>query len=71
MIAGGISSVDDLNFIWGFRRCIPQLGSAIWKNKVSIADIYESMVKFNSEGLVVVIIVDQHDQILGQVYMNN
>ena len=36
IIAGGISSIDDLEFIWGFRKCIPQLGSAIWKRKVLI-----------------------------------
>jgi phosphoribosylformimino-5-aminoimidazole carboxamide ribonucleotide (ProFAR) isomerase len=39
IIAGGISSLDDLQYIWGFPKAIPQLGSAIWKHKISIADL--------------------------------
>ena len=36
IIAGGISSVDDLEFLWSFDKCVPQLGSAIWKRKISL-----------------------------------
>lgn len=60
IIAGGILSIEDLNFIWGFKRCIPQLGSAIWKNKLTISDIYSSLVKLNKDGLIVSIIVDEN-----------
>ena len=34
IIAGGITSLDDLEFIWGFPKALPQLGSAIWKRKI-------------------------------------
>lgn len=34
IIAGGVSSLDDLRFIWGFPKAVPQLGSAIWKHKI-------------------------------------
>ena len=36
IIAGGISSLSDLQFIWGFEKCVPQLGSALWKKKIDI-----------------------------------
>ncbi len=70
IIAGGISSVEDLDFIWGFKRCIPQLGSAIWKRKITLGDIYKRLVKWNRDGLVVTIVVDQFENVLGQVYLN-
>lgn len=36
IIAGGISNIDDLEFVWGFAKCVPQLGSALWKKKITI-----------------------------------
>lgn len=36
IIAGGITNIDDVEFIWGFDKCVPQLGSAIWKRKIQI-----------------------------------
>jgi hypothetical protein len=40
IIAGGITSINDLRYVWGFKKCIPQLGSAIWKKKILISDIF-------------------------------
>lgn len=48
IIAGGISSLDDLEYIWGFPKAVPQLGSAIWKNKISVADICNKLINFNN-----------------------
>ena len=39
IIAGGISSLEDLDFIWSFPKVVPQLGSAIWKKKVEVPDL--------------------------------
>ena len=39
IIAGGISSMEDLEFIWGFNKTVPQLGSAIWKNKIAVSKL--------------------------------
>jgi phosphoribosylformimino-5-aminoimidazole carboxamide ribonucleotide (ProFAR) isomerase len=49
IIAGGISSLDDLKYIWGFPKAVPQLGSAIWKHKISISDLCNSIINFNSD----------------------
>lgn len=70
IIAGGVTSVDDLEFLWSFDRCIPQLGSAIWKNKISIGEIYCSMMHWDHFGLVPAIIQHQNGQVLGLVWMN-
>lgn len=47
IIAGGIASVEDLEFVWGFGKCVPQLGSAIWKGNISIGNIYQRMVRYD------------------------
>lgn len=36
IIAGGISSVEDLELIWSYPKTVPQLGSALWKNKIAV-----------------------------------
>ncbi|ATZ80961.1 bifunctional phosphoribosyl-AMP cyclohydrolase/phosphoribosyl-ATP pyrophosphatase protein [Bodo saltans virus] len=70
-IAGGVSSLDDLNFLWSFGgRVVPQLGSAIWKNALSIGDIYCSMVKFDENGLIPASIVNDDGKQLAIVYLN-
>lgn len=69
IIAGGISTVDDLEFLWSFDKVIPQLGSAIWKDKLSVGDIYNAMTRtifYN----VPTIIQDVHGRVKGQVYLN-
>jgi phosphoribosylformimino-5-aminoimidazole carboxamide ribonucleotide (ProFAR) isomerase len=56
IIAGGVSSLEDLHFIWGFPKAVPQLGSAIWKQKLQLAEILFEVVRFNEQGLVPAIV---------------
>lgn len=70
IIAGGISNIDDMEFIWGFGKCVPQLGSAIWKRKVLIGEIYVRMVRFDENLLVPAVIQDRFGKNLGLVYLN-
>lgn len=70
IIAGGISSIDDLEFVWGFRKCIPQLGSAIWKRKILIGEIYSKMVRFNENNLIPSVIQNKYGKNLGLIYLN-
>lgn len=70
IIAGGISSIEDIEYLWGFEKCVPQLGSAIWKRKVLIGDIYRKMIRFNEHGLVPAVIQDIHKKNLGLIYLN-
>jgi len=65
IIAGGISTLDDLEFIWGFPKTIPQLGSAIWKNKITIVQIYDKLINFDQNGLCPAIITDSTGTLLG------
>jgi hypothetical protein len=65
IIAGGITSLDDLDFIWGFPKAVPQLGSAIWKNKISLCDIITRIINFNEDGLIPSIISSSTGKILG------
>jgi phosphoribosylformimino-5-aminoimidazole carboxamide ribonucleotide (ProFAR) isomerase/phosphoribosyl-ATP pyrophosphohydrolase/broad-specificity NMP kinase len=66
-IAGGVSSIDDMEFLWNFDRVIPQLGSAIWKNKISIGDIYSAITNY---AVTPAIIQDIHGVNKGLIYMN-
>ncbi len=47
IIAGGITSEEDLEFIWGFPKAVPQLGSAIWKGKIHVSSLLCSITRFN------------------------
>ncbi|CAF1468962.1 unnamed protein product [Rotaria sp. Silwood1] len=69
-IAGGISTLDDLEYLWSFDRVVPQLGSAIWKNKLTIGSIFNSMINFNDNGTVSAIIQDVNGPVKGLCYMN-
>lgn len=69
-IAGGISTLDDLEYLWSFSRVIPQLGSAIWKNKITIGNLFNSMTNFDEKGLVSAIIQDVNGPVKGLCYMN-
>ena len=71
IIAGGITSLDDLRFLWSFERVIPQLGSAIWTNKLSIGDVFNEMINYDNEGKIPAIIQDIHGRVKGQVYVNS
>lgn len=70
IIAGGISNIEDLEFLWSFERVIPQLGSAIWKNKITIGQIYSSMGKYDKDNIMPSIIQDKYGMVKGLVYMN-
>lgn len=70
IIAGGVSSIQDVEFLWGFGKCVPQLGSAIWKKKISLAQIYSRLVRFGPDGLVPAVIQDKHHKNLGLIYLD-
>lgn len=46
IIAGGIASMDDLEFLWSLPKVVPQVGSLIWKDVVSVGQIYSGLLKF-------------------------
>lgn len=69
-IAGGISSLDDLEYLWSFNRVIPQTGSAIWKNQLTIGNIFNSMSHFDENGLIPAIIQDISGPVKGLCFMN-
>ncbi|CAF3438872.1 unnamed protein product [Rotaria socialis] len=69
-IAGGISTMDDLEYLWSFNRIIPQLGSAIWKKKLTIGSIFNGMINFDGNGTVSSIIQDLNGLVKGLCYMN-
>ena len=69
IIAGGLTTLDDLEFLWSLG-VIPQLGSAIWKNKLKIGEVYNAMIRWSPDGLVPTIIQDKHGLVKGLVYMN-
>ena len=70
IIAGGISTLDDLEYLWSFNKIIPQLGSAIWTNVVGVGELYNAMIRFDGDNKVPAIIQDVHGRVKGQVYMN-
>ena len=70
-IAGGITTIDDLKYIWSFPKLIPQLGSAIWKGDISIGQLYCAMAKWDENNLISCVIQNKNGLVLGQVYMNS
>jgi phosphoribosyl-AMP cyclohydrolase/phosphoribosyl-ATP pyrophosphohydrolase/uncharacterized protein related to proFAR isomerase len=70
-IAGGITTLDDLEYLWSFYRVIPQIGSAIWKNQLTIGSIFNAMINFNEYGIVSAIIQDLNGPVKGLCYMNS
>lgn len=72
IIAGGITSMDDLEFLWGFEKCVPQLGSAIWKGKIKLGEIYKALVSYDKNGLVPAVIrTSPNGHVAGLVYLNS
>lgn len=69
-IAGGISSINDLNFLWSFERVIPQLGSVIWKNILTVGDVMSEMARYDEKGLIPAIVQNTANKTLGLVWMN-
>lgn len=62
--------MDDLEFIWGFPKTVPQLGSAIWKNKISVVKLLCKIVKFGHHGICPAIITSESGKVLGEVFLN-
>lgn len=71
IIAGGITNLDDLAFLWSLDRVIPQLGSAIWKGTILPGDLYVAMTNFDSQGLVPAVIQDTNGICKGLVYLDD
>ncbi len=69
-IGGGISTLDDLEYLWSFSRVIPLLGSAIWKKRLTIGSIFNRMIHFDHQGIVSAIIQDRNGLVKGLCYMN-
>lgn len=75
-IAGGISSIEDMEFIWSLGEksqkviAIPQLGSAIWKGKLSIGEIYCAMLSATDESEIPAIIQSNDGKVKGLIYLN-
>ena len=69
-IGGGITTIDDLEYLWSFHRVIPVIGSAIWKNKLTIGNIFNRMINFDENGLVSAVIQDKNGIVKGLCYMN-
>lgn len=70
-IAGGITTISDLKYIWSFPKLIPQLGSAIWKNDISLGELYNAMAKWDENNLINCVIQNKNGLVLGVVYMND
>jgi phosphoribosyl-AMP cyclohydrolase len=59
-----------VEYLWSFSRLIPLLGSAIWKNKLTIGKIFNSMINFDNNGIVSAIIQDVNGSVKGSSYMD-
>ena len=70
IIAGGITSLEDLKFLWRFERVVPQVGSAIWKNKIKIGDIFNEIANYDDKGLIPAVIKSNTNIVKGQFYLN-
>lgn len=70
IVAGGITSLDDLKFLWSFDRVIPQLGSAIWKGKIAPGDIIAEAANYDEHELLPTVISTSAGKVKGLVYLN-
>lgn len=64
IIAGGITDLTDLDYIWGFPKAVPQLGSALWKGKIQPSQILNRLISFDHRGLSPAIITDSTGNLL-------
>jgi phosphoribosyl-AMP cyclohydrolase len=65
-----LSTLDDLEYLWSFSRLITLLGSGIWKNKLPIGGIFNSMINSDNNGIVFAIIQDVNGPVNGLSYMD-
>eukprot|EP00826_Nyctotherus_ovalis_P052046 TRINITY_DN6554_c0_g1_i13.p1 TRINITY_DN6554_c0_g1~~TRINITY_DN6554_c0_g1_i13.p1 ORF type:complete len:1230 (-),score=383.40 TRINITY_DN6554_c0_g1_i13:120-3809(-) len=70
IIAGGIASLDDLEFLWSFPRIVPQLGLAVWRKKILLGELYAAMARYNGEGLINAVVQDINGMVKGVVWLN-
>lgn len=70
IVAGGITSLEDLDLIWSYPKTVPQLGSALWKGNISVPELLCNLVQFNQEGLCPAIVSSQSGKVLGEFYLN-
>lgn len=76
IIAGGISTIEDVEYLWSLDgRVVPQLGSAIWKNKIDVGQLVASMVSYdqqlqNGVSIAPAIVQGKDGRVKGLVWMN-
>ena len=70
IIAGGISSMEDLQFIWSFPKTLPQLGSAIWKKKIDVSEVLCRIIEFKSNDICPAVISTESGKLLGEVFLD-
>ena len=70
-IGGGVSTIEDLEYLWSFDRVIPIIGSCLWKNKLTVANLFNQMIHFNEQNLCPAVIQDKNGLVKGLCYVNN
>lgn len=71
IIAGGVSSLDDCEFLWALdERVVPQLGSAIWRQRIEPGELMERMVDYDASGLAPAAVQDKNGCVRGIVWMD-
>ena len=71
VIAGGITSLDDLEFLWSLDRVVPQVGSALWTGRFTAGQVYSAMATFDPHTRTVVAVLQHTDgTVLGVVHMD-
>lgn len=63
--------MDDLRFLWRFDRVVPQVGSAIWKNKIRIGEIFSEMGNYDEKGLIPAVIKSNTGMVKGQMFLDS
>ena len=69
IIAGGITTIDDLKYLWNIG-VIPQLGSAIWKGRMTVGDVISESMNYNEDGLIPGIIQHKDGHIQALIYLD-
>lgn len=68
IIAGGITTEDDLEFLWSIPRVVPALGSALWKGALTPGALMASMARYDSAGLISTVVQDEAGRVKGLVW---
>lgn len=67
IIAGGVTCIDDMEFLWSLPRVIPQLGSAVWTGQLSLGSIYAAM---SAADVIPGLIQEESGRVKGLIYMS-